>query len=99
MIERRAPARAVAPLPKRAGRAGSVDRSRVRQDTRLQPSNVQEAAIQKHKRDESTGQDNLHLAWCFNEGCLNSQERREDLYYLVYPVGRRDQEPGPQKRA
>jgi hypothetical protein len=36
--------------------------------------------------DQQTGQDNLHLATCFNEGCLDSQARRERLRDMVYPV-------------
>ena len=37
--------------------------------------------------DERTQRRNLHLAYCFNEQCLQESDRRRELYNLVYPVG------------
>jgi hypothetical protein len=38
-------------------------------------------------RDSRTGDDNFHLAFCFNEGCLATRENQKKLHALVYPHG------------
>lgn len=39
-------------------------------------------------RDEKTGDDMLHLARCFNEGCLATREAQKELHALVFPRGK-----------
>ena len=39
-------------------------------------------------RDSETGNDNLHLVKCFNENCVSTRERQQDLLKRVYPLGR-----------
>ena len=38
-------------------------------------------------KDEETGNDNLHLCYCFNEGCFSSREKQKDLHRIVFPKG------------
>ena len=42
------------------------------------------------EEDEQTGRDNLHLAKCFNEDCLQDPDNREALKDMVWPIGRPD---------
>ena len=38
-------------------------------------------------RDPETGDLNLHLANCFNEGCIDRRDRQLNLANIVYPMG------------
>ncbi len=42
------------------------------------------------EEDEETGRDNLHLAKCFNDECLQDPDNREALKDMVWPIGRPD---------
>jgi hypothetical protein len=39
------------------------------------------------ERDHRIGDDNLHLATCFNEECLRKRETQKQLHAMVYPNG------------
>lgn len=38
--------------------------------------------------DPETGNDNLHVVKCFNEDCVATRQRQQDLLNRVYPLGR-----------